>query len=82
MKNPIKRRNTILNICARRGITVYELSGQARRLIGPGVDLTVSDLADLKTDELDPPTSRNDTSLAHSANRLEAAAKRQQPANQ
>ncbi|MDR6857232.1 hypothetical protein [Variovorax guangxiensis] len=49
-----RKRQAILSLCAERGIQVYQLSGEACRLVGDGVDVTVHDLASLRVQDLEP----------------------------
>ena len=48
-----QRRDAIMAECARRGITI-EQRGQSWLLLGPGVDLTAADLANLEVHDIAP----------------------------
>jgi hypothetical protein len=48
------KREAVLRHCKERGIRVYRMAGEARRLIGEGVDVTVYDLAYLRPADLAP----------------------------
>jgi hypothetical protein len=67
---PQQKRNLVLRRCRERHIAVYELGGQARRLVGNGIDVLVDDLTSVGEIDLTPIMPRHMPGTFSAAHRL------------